>query len=292
MVTVRILGGLGNQLFQYAFGRYLSLKKEEDLMLDYYNQIIRDDFDGENLTKITDVFDLPVKVYVGKRRKNLLCDRNLAFVDRLIMGAWLKTKCVVTEDTYDRLQKEIEKNKNIYLAGYWQSERYFTGVKDIIRSDFKFKIEDQICDLDLYEDICANNSVSLHVRGKDYVNHFLYERCDVKYYLAAIDIISKINSELKFFIFTDDIDNVHENYRELLPFSKIVDVNTPFKSDIVDLLLMSSCKHNVICNSSFSWWGAWLNNNAGKIVVSPKKWFKKNPRYSSKYIVSDGWHKI
>lgn len=292
MVEVRMFGALGNQMFEYAFGRALSLKKKTSLLLDYYSQIIRNDFDGENLTKITEAFDLPVKLHVGKTRKTLLCNRNFAFLDRLIMGVELKTKCVVTEDNYERVQKEIEKSKNIYLAGYWQSENYFIDAKDVVREDFKFKIEREIRTLDLCKEITGTNSVGLHIRGNDYVNHHLYEKCDVKYYLDAIDIISKTKSKLKFFIFTDDIDNIHGDYKELLPFSKIVNVETSFNPDIVDLLLMSKCKHNIVCNSSFSWWGAWLNNNAGKIVIAPKKWFKKNPRYSSEYIIPADWLKI
>jgi len=292
MVQVRLFGGLGNQLFEYAFGRAISLKKNTSLSLDYYDQIIRTDFDGENLTKITDAFDLPVKFYSGKIRKNLVGKHNLVYLDRLITGAYLRTKCVIREDNYDRFQAKIKKCRNVYLSGYWQSERFFEEVKDVIRDDLKFKIERQIMDLSLYQEITKSNSVSLHVRGKEYIEHPLYHRCDVKYYLNALNIISKTNPDLKVFIFTDDTDNVYKNYKELLAFSKIVDVKTLFRPDIVDLFLMSKCKHNIIANSSFSWWSAWLNNNTKKIVISPKKWLKDNFRYSSENIVPAEWYKI
>lgn len=291
MVTVGILGGLGNQLFQYAFGRYLSLKKNTDLLLDYYQQIIRTDFDGENLTKITDVFDLPVKLYIGRRRKKLINRYNLTYLDRLIGKVYLMKSCFITENNYDYLKEEIEKNKNVYLAGYWQSEQYFANIKDIIRNDLKFKIEQQISNLDLYKEITGSNSVSLHIRGKDYLTNPLYSRCDAKYYMDAIDIISRTNSKLKIFIFTDDIDSIYQNYKELLGFSEIVNVEADFNSDALDLLLMSKCKHNVIANSSFSWWGAWLNNNTNKIVIAPKKWFNSS-HYSNKSLIPASWHKI
>lgn len=296
MVTVRIFGGLGNQLFEYAFGRSLSLKKNDPvLVLDYYDQLIRADFEGENLTKITDAFDLPVKLYIGKMRKKLIHKRNFAYLDRLITGVHLKTKCVIKEDKYDRLQKEIEKRRNIYLIGYWQSEQYFNDIKDIIRNEFKFKIEQQARNLNLYKEIIGSNSVSLHIRGKDYLIKPMYKpsygRCDVKYYMDAIDIISRFNSNLRIFIFTDDIDNVYQNYKELLKFSKIVNVKADFSSDTLDLLLMSKCKHNVIANSSFSWWGAWLNKNPNKIVIAPKKWFI-DPNYSDADIIPSTWNKI
>lgn len=292
MVTVGILGGLGNQLFQYAFGRYLALKKNSGLSLDYYQQIIRTDFDGGSLTKVIDVFNLPVKTYIGKTRKQLINRYFPSCLDRLISKVYLMNSLIIKEDNYCSLKDKIEKSKNVYLIGYWQSEKYFIEIEDTIRNDFEFKIEQQASNLDLYKDIIGSNSISLHIRGKEHLTTPIYSRrCDVKYYLEAIDIISRTNSKLKTFIFTDDIDNVNQNYKELLRFSEIVNVKEDFRSDALDLLLMSKCKHNVIANSSFSWWGAWLNNNPSKIVIAPKKWFNY-PNYSDEGIVPLTWNKI
>lgn len=297
MITVRIFGGLGNQLFQYAFGRRLSLKLNTGLMLNYYDQILRTDFDGENLTRITDVFDLPVKLYIGKIRKRILNRNTLSGIDHLISAVYAKTRYFLTENNYDYSQNIIKESKNIYASGYWQNEKYFKDIENIIRKDFKFKIEQYVSNLDIYKEITKNNSISLHIRGKDYLTKTFYARCDVRYYLDAISIISKDSSELKFYIFTDDVDNVHQNYKELLKFSEIVNPQTIFiKPEIVDLVLMSKCKHNIICNSSFSWWGAWLNNNPNKIVISPKKWFSdewvNNPHYSAERRIPADWHEI
>jgi len=294
MVIVRIFGGLGNQLFEYAFGRALSLKKNTPLLLDYYDQISRIDLNGEKLTKITNAFDLPVKLYAGKKRKELIRRYNLDYIDRLIKWTYLKTKCVIGEDNYEHLQKKIKKYQNIYFVGYWQGEHYFDEFKDVIKNDFKFKIERQISNLEIYGEITESDSVSLHVRGgEDYTNNSFYRKLNVKYYLDAVKIISKTNSKLKTFVFTDNIDNVHRNYKELLKFSKIVNVQTAFRSDIVDLLLMSKCKHNIIANSTFSWWGAWLNNNPNKIVVTPKKWFNdESLKYYNEKMLPATWHKI
>ncbi len=291
MVTVRILGGLGNQLFQYAFGRSLALKKTTDLCLDYYDQIIRTDFDGENLTKITDVFDLPVKLSIGKTRKDLVNRYHLAFWDRLIKSIYLKKTCVVTEENFGHSQENIEKNKNIYLIGYWQSEEYFSDIKEIIKKEYKFKIDEKVKSLDIYNKITNNTSVSLHIRGKDYLKNPVYSQCDIKYYTDALNIIRRTSPDLKIFIFTDDIENTYQNYRELLVASEIVRAPSNFNPDAFDLLLMSKCKHNVICNSSFSWWGAWLNNNPEKIIITPQKWFI-HADYSSEKLIPKDWVKI
>jgi len=292
MVTVGILGGLGNQLFQYAFGRYLSIKKNTGLALDYYQQIIRSDFDAENLTKITDIFDLPVKLYIGKTRKRILNRPGLTYLDRLITKACLMDELIIKENNYNKLEKNIKNGKNIYLIGYWHSEQYFADLRDTIRNDFKFKIERHASDLNIYREITDSNSVGLHIRGNDHLITPIYSRgCDVGYYSKAINIISRSNSDLKTFIFTDDIEHVQLNYKELLKISEIVNVDAGFNSEAIHLLLMSKCKHNVIANSSFGWWGAWLNSNPDKIIVAPKKWFVDSNYYKHN-IVPSVWKKI
>jgi len=296
MVRLRIFGGLGNQMFQYAYGRSLACRHNTGLLLDYYDQINRTDFDGENLIKITEVFDLSVKLYIGKTRKDLINKYNLKYIDQLISKACLKLNCVVSENENNHPLSKIESCKNIYITGYWQGEQYFADIKDIIRNDFRFKVEKDASSLDIYKQIVETNSVSLHIRGKDYLSRTFYNRCTVEYYLEAIRLISKANSGLKFFIFTDDMDNLRNSYSPLLEFCKVVDYRTGLNRDVVDLLLMSKCRHNVIANSSFSWWGAWLNANPHKIIVSPKKWLNEewagNPHYSDESRVPAEWLKI
>lgn len=291
MITIRIFGGLGNQLFQYAFGRLLAFRKKTDLHLDYYDQITRKDCDGVNLTKITDVFNLPVRLSVGKMRKNLVERFGLSAADQLFTKIYLKTRCVISENTNGYCHKEINTNKNIYLIGYWQSEDYFADIKELIKKEYKFKIEKHASNLEIYKNIVSQNSVGIHIRGKDYLVNPIYGRCDVSYYLNAIELIQKTNPDLQVFIFTDDLDYVNQNFQPLLKFSEIVNVQTKFTQDTLELLLMSKCRHNIICNSSFSWWGAWLNNNPDKIIIAPKKWYT-DPYYSSEKLIPAGWHKI
>ncbi len=291
MITIRIFGGLGNQLFQYAFGRSLALKEKADLCLDYYDQIIRTDFDGENLTKITDVFDLPVKLSIGKTRKDFVNRFHLGHADQLFTKIYLKTRYIIDENSNDYYDKQVKINKAAYVMGYWQSEEYFADIKEVIKKEYKFKIEDQISSLDIYKKLVTTNSVGVHIRGKDYLVNPIYGRCDFSYYLNAIELIRKTNPDLKVFIFTDDLNYVNQNFQPLLKFSEIVNVQTKFKQDILELLLMSKCRHNIICNSSFSWWGAWLNNNPNKIIVAPQKWFI-HPDYSSEKLIPAQWVKL
>jgi hypothetical protein len=253
---------------------------------------MRTDYDGEKLTKVTDVFDLPVKVHLGKRRKALISKYNLKLADRLISRIYRKSRCVIEEDNYEHFRGKIKTINNAYFVGYWQSEKFFANIKDVVRNDFKFKIEDRIKGLDLYKEINECNSVSLHIRGKDYLKKTIYARCDVKYYLNAIAALSRTNPNLKIYIFSDDKDSVVLNYKELLEKSKIVDVKTEFSPEVVELLLMSKCKHNVIANSTFSWWGAWLNNNPDKIVIAPRQWFADTRHRDENIIVPADWMKI
>lgn len=292
MITVKILGGLGNQLFQYAFGRCLSILNDTGLCLDYYHQMIRTDFEGEKLTKITDVFDLPVKLYIGKTRKVLVSRFGLKYADRLLSKIYRMTRYVVDENEVLQRREQIRRQRDMYITGYWQSENYFAEIEDVIRRDYRFKAEEQLKSLDIYKEISGNNSVSLHIRGKDYLTKSIYARCDVGYYMDAAEMIARTDPDPKFYIFTDDIDNVHQNYKELLRFSKVVDVKTPFSPDAVDLLLMSKCRHNVICNSSFSWWGAWLNDNPDKIVIAPRRWFSDPEYYNEEILVPKKWRRI
>jgi len=292
LVTVKILGGLGNQLFEYAFGRAHSLRKNTDLCLDYYYQTMRTDFDGVNLTRITDIFDLPVKLYVGKKRRKVVKQYGLNYFDYLFFAVYKRTRCFITEDNYADSLEKIVKSKNIYVDGYWQSEQYFANINDIVRDDLRFKIEKDVSSLEVYKKITQSNSIGIHIRGKDYINHPWYEALAIKYYIDGINFISKTNPDFKVFIFTDDIEHVCKNLKELLSYSEIVKVNSNFNSDAVDLLLMSKCRHNIICNSSFSWWGAWLNNNSNKIVVAPSRWFKRQSPVDGSKIIPNSWHKI
>ena len=180
--------------------------------------------------------------------------------------------------------------KKGYLNGYWQSEKYFNSAKDIILNDYKCNFKENDVNLEVLKDIENTNSVSIHVRMGDYKSsenadrHFVIR--DAKYYERAIERIKKSVDNPKFFIFSNDIQWVKENLP--LDNSVIIDWNQG-KDSYKDMFLMSKCKHNIIANSSFSWWGAWLNENKDKLVIAPDRWFNN---IQAPDVICDSWIKV
>jgi hypothetical protein len=176
------------------------------------------------------------------------------------------------------------------LEGFWQNEKYFSDIDEIIRQDFTLKNELSIPALEIDKKIAETESVSIHFRYGDYLFNKktgkLFGVPDFDYYQTAINKIkSKINNPV-FFIFSDDIGLVKKKL-QADPF--LYFVSQPGLKDFEELILMSRCKHNIVANSSFSWWGGWLNNNPNKIVIAPKIWFRK---IKMKDIIPEGWIKI
>ncbi|MFP4486354.1 MAG: alpha-1,2-fucosyltransferase [Campylobacterales bacterium] len=174
--------------------------------------------------------------------------------------------------TYDKSIENI--NHSIYLDGYWQSEKYFKKYENLIRDIFQFpKIKDDE-NLKVANEIVNSESISIHVRHGDYLassktNEF-HGTCGIEYYKKSIEYITSKLENSTFFIFSDDIKWCEEKFVNVKN-KTIISHNTGLKS-YEDMRLMSLCKHNIIANSSFSWWSAWLNTNPNKIVIAPKKW--------------------
>ena len=173
------------------------------------------------------------------------------------------------------------------IDGYFQSEKYFvnhrTGILDLF--EMPFKIKDYIDKK--YKKLLEGNTCSIHIRRGDYLKNPQYHPIqDLSYYEKAISKISKNNENVKFLVFSDDINWCKE---------KLKNINLTFienEKDYIDLYLMSLCKNNIIANSTFSWWSAWLNKNKNKIVIAPSKWFGPAANLDSKDIVPESWEKI
>lgn len=260
MITVKLKGGLGNQMFQYALGRALSLKHNVPLSLDLGYLLDHTPRAGFTFRDYAlDVFALSVKLL---KEKEILMHK----IIRKIIPRKGKEKSFAFDPTILLLKD------GVYLDGYWQSEKYFSGIADVIRKDFTLKKllpeKYQI----IKNDIEQTASVSMHIRRGDYVNNAFHPTLDMDYYKSALAYISEKTIVEKVYIFSDDMAWCKEHV--------VLDVPTVFvneeyagKYDEGHMMLMSACKHFIIANSSFSWWAAWLSENKDKIVVAPKKWF-------------------
>jgi len=265
-IRVKLTGGLGNQMFQFAAGYSIAKKNNVKLSLDLRRFNRRQDHNGFELQK---VFDINSKVDF------LNNPVNFGFINfKEILNNIDITFHTFKEPHFHYTHKILDIPKHSIIKGYWQSELYFENYTQDIRKIFSFSKQlDSKISL-IANEIDQNNSISIHVRRGDFLLKRNYDHyVDLKeYYLKAIEDSFKSFDNPKYFIFTDDPLWVTKNF--IIKYSHtIIDINHDTKS-FLDMYLMSLCKCNIIANSTFSWWGAWLNNNKNKIIYAPKNWFK------------------
>ena len=295
MIIVQLTGGLGNQLFQYAMGRAISLQSCEKLYLDI-TSYSWDKLRTYALTPFSISAEIALKsdVEALKQMKPFLIDRILAKLKGEKIPYYklpfIKEQSFACDFNFTSFRK-----KNIYIEGYWQSEHYFKSIRshlvnELCISRTNFSLQGQKYKVQIEKD---SYSVSIHVRRGDYVSNSLttdfHGLCDISYYQDAIKKISMDVPNPTFYIFSDDKDYVKEIFHTL---NDVVFIEyVPF--DFEELLLMSYCKHNIIANSSFSWWGAWLNMNKYKIVIAPNRWFaNKEMNDTNRYLIPENWFKL
>ncbi|WP_164660829.1 alpha-1,2-fucosyltransferase [Tropicibacter sp. Alg240-R139] len=279
MIITRLHGRLGNQMFQYAAAAGLAARVGTQVALDARGAIAR----GEGV--LTRVFDLPL--VEPKPQPPLKSDSLLRY------GLW---RAFGNSPKFRREQglgynPQFEDwADSTYLHGYWQSERYFSLIADHIRRAFTFPAFSNTQNAEMAARIGETQAISLHVRRGDYVSLNAHVLCDQSYYEAALArVLESVEGTPTVFVFSDDPQWAKDNLP--LPVEKVVvDFNGP-DTDFEDMRLMSLSQHNIIGNSSFSWWGAWLNQTPGKQVAGPSKWFG-DPNLSNPDILPSGWHRI
>ena len=280
MLVVKVQGGLGNQMFQYAlYKKFLKQGKNVKLDLDFFSKC-----KAHNGYELEKVFNLTPKIATKSEIKKLFYTGEDK-ISRLKLRLFGQKKTYYAEEEFKFLKNVLSEN-NRYLNGYWQSEKYFKDIREGLLKDFSFTEEEN----EITKQIKSHNSVSLHVRRGDYLSESCSAIHNVManslYYERAIEYISKNVSNPHFYIFSDDPKWVKENFK--IENSTIIDFNTG-ENSYKDMYYMSLCKHNIIANSTFSWWGAWLNQNNNKIVLAPNKWFNT---MSAPDIVCEDWIKI
>ncbi|WP_410501913.1 alpha-1,2-fucosyltransferase [Exiguobacterium acetylicum] len=290
MKIVQISSGLGNQMFQYALYIYLKNEGFNSFIDSKTNYNLSKQHNGYELEK---VFHIKPKEINEKMIKKYRLNKE-SLIDKLL-------KKIAINTTYYKEKREfifdktILKKKNEYLKGYWQSYKYIEPVENIIKEQFQFKIDDFLLNevnKKTLSNILKTNSISVHVRRGDYyqgnnINKF-GNITTLKYYEKAFKKISTLVENPHYFIFSDDIEWCKKNLKE--KNIHYVDANKK-ENSFIDMYLMSKCDHNIIANSSFSWWGAFLNSHEEKIIIAPSKWLH-GQLYEETEIVPNEWIKI
>lgn len=266
MKIVKFLGGFGNQLFQYAF--YLALKqkfgKVKADLSDFENYTLHQGFELEKILgiRLPQATAFELKLYKSEKRTWLWRKLRRLYATK---NAYIEENPLFGYDSYIFTEK-----RNRYYWGYWQHINYLLPVEEELRSALRFpEIEDNK-NRDLARLLMNRNAVSVHVRRGDYLgNSMLGGICDMNYYEKSIAYIQQHVSNPLFVFFSNDAEWCSATFQ--LTDSLVVDWNQG-ENSFRDMQLMSHCKHHIIANSSFSWWGAWLNTSDDKIVVSPSKW--------------------
>jgi hypothetical protein len=288
MIVVRLKAGLGNQMFQYAFGRALSIKKSTELGLDISS------FSQQAPT------DTPRSYALGpfSIKGTILQLPPAGFAEsilRRLNGRLFPEKTFV----FDR--KYLNARDGSILEGYWQTERYFTSCSKAIREDFQLRKPLSKNGAELRDLIAATvrrgeTPVSLHVRRGDYVTNPTYSKrhgfCGLGYYNTALAHVAGVlprGAKPRLFVFSDDLEWSKSNIKPGKMPAEYVDPDAI--PDYETLVLMSHCRHHIISNSTFAWWGAWLNPDPGKIVIAPRRWMiDENTRTDD--VVPETWVRL
>lgn len=274
MIVSQLCGGLGNQMFQYAAGRAIALRLNEPMVVDvslFKKNTLHQGYELSRVFKMDASLADPrdVSIILGWQRF-----RYARGLMRWPIFQWLRKDSFVLEPSFSFWSGIYAVSGDCYLSGYWQSERYFSSYADSIRSDFDFKQPLDSANAYTLDRILRSNSVSLHVRRGDYIsaeNKAVYARCSLEYYREAVAYISTRVENPVFFIFSDDLAWAESNLS--LGYPCVYVSHNKGAESYNDMRLMSKCNHHVIANSTFSWWGAWLNPSPSKIVVAPRAWF-------------------
>lgn len=276
MIITRLIGGLGNQLFQYAVGRHLAEIHKTELKIDTSG------FETYKLHKYSLwPFNIQENFASSQEIESLTAQEQVGgecMLARVLRKTLRPAKTHIREKKLFSFDSKILRLPDgVYLDGYWQSEKYFNNIAGIIRQETTVKFQQTGKDKGLADMIASTESVSLHIRRGDYVSNpktrQVHGICGIDYYSRCVEHITQIVKNPHFFIFSDAPKWVRINLK--LPYpNTLVDHNDADKN-YEDLRLMSQCRYNIIANSSFSWWGAWLNPRKNKLVLVPKRWLAK-----------------
>jgi hypothetical protein len=295
MIIVRLIGGMGNQMFQYALGRALSLENSTELFLDI-QRLIDHKKSLVNKKFVYRNFDLDMFFINAKIAKR----KDIPLTRRVFGNATMKDVLyILSQKIFKNRYKEkhfhfdpeiLNAKGDVYLDGYWQSYKYFDKYADVIRKDFQVIVPLSEEIKNLGKEISSTKSLCVHIRRGDFVGNAFHNVLTENYHEDAFKIISENNIIEKIYVFSDDIEWCKENIQ--FPIETMyVDRLFAGERGVGHFWLMTQCNHFIIPNSTFSWWAAWLSERAGKQVVAPKKWLA-NDYFNYKDMYPSDWVSI
>lgn len=284
MLIIQLTGGLGNQLFQYAAARAHMLRLDTELYLDK-THFLPTPTGKKNLRQ----YELHHFNVIERFRKPAF-----HWVKKYFRVKNMYVAAKTFRETHVHIHPEFfEISGDTYIEGCFQSEKYFKQYENVIRKELSFKTKATGKNAELLEKIKTVNAVSLHVRRGDYVSNSetlkVHGVCGLDYYERAVKHIESVIDNPHFFLFSDEPEWVQQNLTLNHPY-EIINHNKG-ESSFEDIRLMSACNHHIIANSSFSWWGAWLNPSENKIVIAPERWFA-DKQHNSNDIIPEKWLKV
>lgn len=264
--VVQLCGGLGNQLFCYAFGLSQARKYDAELWID---TSLNDNGLCRNL-EILDMnieFDNHISMYYSQNK--ILRRLGYNWIRRKMKIGW-NTKIYKVEDAFISY-KEIPMIKSTFYRGYWQNYRFFDSYKKDIRKMLTQKYEVESEYLDLKKRMLATDSVAIHIRRGDYLKNGWGLSMD--YYIQCLNQISQLSKHIEVYIFSDDIDFCKKEFQTIYPNAIYPSYKEKNKT-IDDMLLMSNCRYMIIANSTYSWWAAYINSREDSVIFCPiyKEW--------------------
>jgi hypothetical protein len=292
MIIVRLKGGLGNQLSQYALGRKIAYLHNTELKLDttWFTTISSDTPRTYRLNNYNIIGTIASAEEIQLIERGRAQGRGylLSKISDWLTPMYRRTYVRERMHTFDKAILTVP--DNVYLDGYWQTEKYYKDIKEILHKEITLREEPDTVNWEMAELIRSGSAVSIHVRRGDYVSNPTTQQfhgcCSLDYYNRAISLIEQKVDDPSFFIFSDDLPWAKKNLE--IPGEKTFVAHNGPEKEYCDLWLMSLCQHHIIANSSFSWWGAWLSQDAEKMVIAPRRW-ALSESFDTSDIIPDSW---
>lgn len=302
MILCRLQGGLGNQMFQFAFGRMLALKNRTVLKIDTSLLQQNKGLVGAVVRDLDlDIFELEQQLATPHEISYFNGYPETALIRRLVyrIEKIIKPRNLIIQNNHDFNTKQLEIGDNSCIVGRWQSAKYFEAVSQDIKKNFSIK-KQWLLNSPFQEQISkCSTAISLHVRREDViivngekkVSGLVNGNLPLQYYKNAVAYCLKKFENPSFFVFSENTEWCEKNL-SFIDNALLIKPQRYKKGMAEDLFLITKCKHHIISNSTFSWWGAWLSENADKVVIAPHKWSFTSVEFEPPFILPDEWIKM